>query len=208
MHANWKETTVEIRGPLQALRIRLHSNIMRRPIARKEKHDWVMKARKLLSPEDPTKRSQRELAKALGISRGWVEKYDTLLRRVHGDPEWKDRFWGYNVWGFKDDSWRRLIVKGDPNQPDKDAYHGATPSFVVHQLIKMFQPKTVLDSMAGVGTTGYVCGQYENIECDQFDIYPYPKYDVVEGDAEHIAPACMHARRYGSVYSYGFKRIL
>ena len=97
----------------------------------------------------------------------------------------KQNFFGYNVWGFKDESWKEQIQKGEPEQPDKEFYHGSTPAFVVRQLIEMFKPKRVLDSMAGVGTTGYVCNQYE-IECDQFDIYPYPKHDVKYGDAESI----------------------
>lgn len=49
----------------------------------------------------------------------------------------------------------------------------------------MFQPKRVLDSMAGVGTTGYVCNQY-GIPCDQFDLYPFPQYGVLREDAEAI----------------------
>jgi hypothetical protein len=39
--------------------------------------------------------------------------------------------------------------------------------------------------MAGVGTTGWVCKKYE-IECDQYDIYPFKDGNVRQGDAEFI----------------------
>jgi hypothetical protein len=94
-------------------------------------------------------------------------------------------FLGYNVWGFKDNSWRKEVVEADPSQPDVDFYHGSTPAFVIHNLIQMYKPKVVLDSMAGVGTTGYVCSKY-GIECDLFDINPFEKYGVKQGDAEFI----------------------
>jgi hypothetical protein len=121
------------------------------------------------------------------MTQQWVSKYDLNPTQEQSSKiQQRGIFFGYNVWGFKDESWRDLVVSGDPNQPDKEFYHGSTPAFVIHQLIQMFQPKTVLDSMAGVGTTGYVSRQYEGIECDQFDVYPYEKYNVQQCDAEHV----------------------
>jgi len=182
---NWKETVVQVDNPIHALRIRVHANIFRRDIPWKEKHEWVMDTRRLLNPKDPMQPSQKEVADALGTSESWVRKYETpSARRV--DVDWKERFLGYNVWGFKDESWRELIAPAPSDMPDTEFYHGTTPPFVIHQLIKMFNPKTILDSMAGVGTIGYVCNQYEGIECDLFDVYPYPKYNVEQGDAEFI----------------------
>ena len=51
-----------------------------------------------------------------------------------------------NVWGFKDHSWRRLILRVE--QPRYDFYHGSTPAFVIENLIRLYKPKRVLDSMA------------------------------------------------------------
>jgi hypothetical protein len=39
-------------------------------------------------------------------------------------------FYGYNVWCFKNEDWRKNIIKGEPEQPDKEFYHGSTPAFV------------------------------------------------------------------------------
>lgn len=80
-----------------------------------------------------------------------------------------------------------FIKEGNKEQPDKEFYHGSTPAFIIETLLEKFKPKSVLDTMAGVGTTGWVCKKY-NIECDQYDITPYPKFDVKEGDAETIEP--------------------
>jgi hypothetical protein len=185
INPNWKETVVEITHVLQALQLRVHANVLRRPVDWNEKHEWVMEARNLLNPDDPMAPAQQEIADALGMSRQWVSKHDVIHENVKLPQRGNVEFYGYNVWGFGDESWRSLIASGDPNQPDKEFYHGATPAFVIHQLIKMFEPKKVLDSMAGVGTTGYVCQQYE-VECDLFDVYPYPKHGVEYGDAETI----------------------
>lgn len=185
---NWRETTIQVKDKLHALRIRVHANILRREVERKEKQLWVSETRKVLQ-ESGLKGTQEEIADALGMSQPWVSLYDIepTQKQDHSKVLSPNTFFGYNVWGFKDESWRELVLAGDPNQPDKEFYHGSTPAFVIHQLITMFEPKTVLDSMAGVGTTGYVCEQY-GIDCDQFDIYPYPKYGVEKGDAEHIEP--------------------
>lgn len=78
-----------------------------------------------------------------------------------------------------------FIEGGDPKQPDKEFYHGATPAFIIESLIERYKPQCVLDSMAGTGTTGYVCAKH-GISCDQFDLYPYEKYGVKQGDAETI----------------------
>ena len=194
INPDWKEEEVVVVDPMQSLVIRVHANSLRRDVPWSEKHKWIMEARKLLNPQDPMQPSQGEVAKALGMSQQWVSKHDKIIHKnvdlpqhSNDNPAWKEGFLGYNVWGFKNDDWRKYVVPADPNQPDKQFYHGSTPAFVIHQLIKMFQPKSVLDSMAGVGTTGYVCEQY-GIQYDQFDVYPYPKHAVEEGDAEFIQP--------------------
>jgi len=85
-----------------------------------------------------------------------------------------------NVWGLEDGK----IKKGDPEQPDSQFHHGSTPAFVIENLIDLYQPKKVLDSMAGVGTTKYVCDKKNIVEkVDQFDVYPWEKGDVKQGDA-------------------------
>ena len=74
----------------------------------------------------------------------WVSKYNPEPDAYHTDERLSHRdnvFYDYNVWGFKDESWRKLIIEADPNQPWPKGYHGATLAFVIHQLIRMFQPK-------------------------------------------------------------------
>lgn len=78
-----------------------------------------------------------------------------------------------------------FVERGDPEQPDKDFYHGATPAFIIENLVRKYEPSRVLDSMAGTGTTGYVCSKY-GIGCDQYDLYPYEKFGVKKGDAEFV----------------------
>jgi hypothetical protein len=70
------------------------------------------------------KGTQEEIVKALGMSAGWVSKYDAnpLQKQNHEKDSQRETFFGYNVWGFKDESWRKLVVPGDPNQPDKESY--------------------------------------------------------------------------------------
>jgi len=183
INPNWKETTIKVKDKIHSLRIRLHSNITRRAIEPKEKKDWVKETREVLKKRG-LKGTQKEIAKALDVHQTWVSKYDENPTQEHDEKIRQClNFFGYNVWGFKDDSWRQLIVKGDPDQPDVDFYHGATPAFIIEQLIKMFNPKRVLDNIAGTGTTGYVCNKHK-IPCDLFDLNPYPKYNVKQGDAE------------------------
>jgi hypothetical protein len=194
---NWKEIILPIEDELESLKLRVHLNIIRRDIEAGEKSEWIQSARRLLKDRLGREPTQEEIAEALGMKHSWVMKWDPVEHWSWDNKSYGVRFFGYNVWGFKDESWRKLIIPGDPNQPDKEEYHGHTPSFVIHQLIRMFQPKTVLDSMAGVGTMGYVCKQY-GIKCDQYDLYPYSKYDVYEGDAETIEPS----RTYDLIFNH------
>jgi hypothetical protein len=191
VNPDWKEVVLPICDELMALRVRVHLNDVRRQVPRSEKEEWVRDCREILRRRLGREPTQREIAEAIGFTHQWVSEYDTLpnvgnsVANIPKEKEKQKEFFGYNVWGFKDDSWRRLVVEGDPNQPDVDWYHGATPAFVIHNLIQLYKPKNVLDSMAGIGTTGYVCRQY-NIPCDMFDIYPFEKYGVKECDAEYV----------------------
>jgi DNA modification methylase len=191
---NWKEVVLPISDPLESLKLRVHLNIMRRKVPEEEKSGWIADARKLLEDRDLDKVTQHQIAESLGMTDSWVKKYDPIQHYETSVSDGKLRhnfFFGYNVWGFKDETWRKLIVPADPNQPCPNGYHGATPAFVMHQLVAMFEPKRVLDSMAGVGTTGYVCDQH-GIPCDQFDLYPFPKYGVYEADAEAVDPGATY----------------
>lgn len=181
----WKDVKLPIKDSLEALKLRVHLNIMRRKVIEDEKHSWIAEARELLKKRGIEKPTHKEIAEALGMKKSWIDKWDPK-REAH-EKTYGVSFFGYNVWGFRDESWRKLLIPADSNQPWPKGYHGATPAFIIHQLVKMFNPKTVLDSMAGVGTTGYVCKQY-GIVCDQFDLYPFPQYGVLQGDAERVNP--------------------
>lgn len=192
---NWKEVVLPIEDELQALQVRVHLNTLRRDVPRSEKEGWVATARDILRKRLEKEATQQEIGKALGFSVQWVSDYDVARDKIFTDPvtiatstilkEEEKPFVPYNVWGFKDNSWRTEVVEADPQQPDVQFYHGATPAFVIHNLLQLYHPKTVLDSMAGTGTTGYVCRQY-NITCDQFDLYPFEKHDVQVCDAEKV----------------------
>lgn len=190
---NWKEISLPIDNPLMALSIRIHLNDMRRSVPASEKQGWVKQAREILSSQNGHEPTQQEIANHLGYSRQWVTDYDvarpTIMPRLGNiadvtTPQEENKA-TFNVWGFKDNSWRQEVVSADPTQPDVAFYHGSTPAFVIHNLIQLYKPKAVLDSMAGMGTTGHVCRQY-NISCDLFDIYPFEKHGVQQSDAEYI----------------------
>jgi DNA modification methylase len=48
-------------------------------------------------------------------------------------------------------------------------YRGNTSGHLLVDLIKQYEPKSVLDPFAGSGTTRDVCRQF-NIACDSFDL--------------------------------------
>lgn len=89
---------------------------MRRDIPREEKEGWISETRRLLQQQGK-KGIQKEIAEALGMARTWVEKYDPVEHQVHNKSDTTCHFYGYNVWGFRDESWRQLIIEADPNQP-------------------------------------------------------------------------------------------
>ena len=101
-----------------------------------------------------------------------------------------------NVWGLNEETTLNQPDKGglqgkiascDPEQPDSQFYHGVTPAFVIAKLVEMYRPEKVLDSMAGIGTTKYVCEKEPDIvkKIDQFDINEWEKGGVKKGDAEN-----------------------
>lgn len=177
---DWKEERLETSDPLTVLKIRVVSNF-RRHVPAEEKKQWVQECRKLLK-ERGVEGTQQEIADALGLSQTWVSKYDDEpVRPRESESRITQRAIQTNVWGLEDGK----AIKGDPAQPDSQFHHGSTPAFVVENLLDLYKPKKVLDSMAGVGTTKYVCTQRPDIveDVDQFDINPWPKGDVAEGDA-------------------------
>lgn len=181
---NWKEMVLPVDDPIETLRLMIHLNLIRRKVGKEEKEGWITDCRSLLQ-ERGLKGTQEEIHKAMKISQPWVSKYDlepVQPNKPHS-PKVLRRDTFYSVWGFRDDSWRQLILKAE--QPRYEFYHGITPAFVIENLLELYRPQLVLDSMAGIGTTKWVCQQHE-IECDQFDIYPFPNGGVKEGDAEHV----------------------
>jgi len=182
INPNWKEIVLPIKTDVEALRLRVHLNVMRRKVPRSEKMEWVKEAKRILQKQGYENPTIRQIANLLGVSHKTVVKWNSFGTTGTKQTVEKPLF---NVWGFKTRDWRKLVVKGDPEQPDVDFYHGATPAFVIHNLIQLYKPKTVLDSMAGIGTTGYVCRKY-GIDCDLFDIYPFEKYGVKQCDAEYV----------------------
>ena len=56
-----------IEDPIETLRLRVHTNIMRRKVLGKEKEDWIQDARRLL--KDRLERNRRKkIANTLGIT--------------------------------------------------------------------------------------------------------------------------------------------
>jgi len=92
---------------IQTIRLRAHLNIMRRDIERDEKGEWVSETRRLLQ-EQGKKGTQKQIAEALGMSQEWVSKYDPIEHKESGKIPRCGIFYGYNVWGFKDESERPL----------------------------------------------------------------------------------------------------
>jgi site-specific DNA-cytosine methylase len=86
VNPNWRETIVHVENRLQALRIRVHANLIRRSILDVEKQSWIMEARKILNPTNPMQPSQEDVAKTLGLSRQWVSKYEGILPQRGNEP--------------------------------------------------------------------------------------------------------------------------
>jgi len=183
VNANWKEEVLDVDDPLQILKIRVATQY-RRDVPSEEKKTWIKDCRKLLQ-EKGKSGTQQEIADTLGISRQWVSKYDEepIQKQDHSKVTQRSTFPDSNVWGLEDGK----IAKGDPEQPDSHFHHGSTPAFVIEKLVEMYKPAKVLDSMAGVGTTKYACEKTPDIvqKVDQFDVYPWEKGDVKQGDAEN-----------------------
>jgi len=183
VNPEWKEEILDIDDPLDVLKIRVATQY-RRDVPAQEKKGWVKLCRTLLE-ERGKSGTQQEIAETLGISRTWVVKYDDEPVHPEKKPHVSRRDTSIsdsNVWGLEDGK----IVKGDTDQPDSQFYHGSTPAFVIEKLVEIYKPEKVLDSMAGVGTTKYVCEKNPEIvkKVDQFDIYSWQKGSVERGDAE------------------------
>jgi hypothetical protein len=59
--------------------------------------------------------TQDEIADALKMSQPWVSKYDPEPDTYHKNERLsrRDNLFSYSVWGFRDDSWRQLILKAE-----------------------------------------------------------------------------------------------
>jgi len=185
VNPDWKEEKVDTDDPLRILQIRVACQY-RRGVPKEEKQEWVNNCRKILQ-ERGLQGTQQEIAEALGLSRQWVTKYDSGEGFVRDErlPQRSNiaNLAKSNVWGLENGR----VTKGDPEQPDSQFHHGSTPAFVVENLVDLYKPEKVLDSMAGVGTTKYVCDKEPEIvkKVDQFDVYAWEKGDVKQGDAEN-----------------------
>ena len=89
---NWKEVVLPIEDELEALRVRVHLNDLRRDVSSSEKEEWVKKCREILQKRD-LKGTQQEIATILGMSIGWVSKYDLNPTRnfIHKNDEFSRR---------------------------------------------------------------------------------------------------------------------
>jgi len=154
VNSDWKEEIIDTEDPLKLVQIR-YATQYRRPVPPTEKEGWIEQCRKILQ-ERGLDGTQKQIADALGASQRWVSKYDKnpIQKQEHHEGEKVERRSTLsNVWGIEGNK----PVTGDPEQPDSQFYHGATPAFVVENLVELYKPEKVLDSMAGVGTTKYVC---------------------------------------------------
>jgi len=182
VNPDWKEEKVDTDDPLRILQIRVACQY-RRGVPKEEKQEWVNNCRKILQ-ERGLQGTQQEIADAFGLTQQWVSKYDSEpTQKQASKKDTTPLYVKSNVWGLENDK----VVKGDPEQPDSQFHHGSTPAFVVENLVDLYKPEKVLDSMAGVGTTKYVCDKKPEIvkRVDQFDINAWEKGDVKQGDAEN-----------------------
>lgn len=182
VNPDWKEESVDTDDPLRILQIRVACQY-RRKVPKEEKQEWIRDCRKILQSRE-LQGTQQEIAEAFGLTQQWVSKYDTEpTQKQSSKKDTTPLYVKSNVWGLENSK----AVKGDKEQPDSQFHHGSTPAFVVENLVELYKPKKVLDSMAGVGTTKYVCDQKPEIveKVDQYDVYPWEKGDVKQGDAEN-----------------------
>lgn len=164
---NWREITVDVIDPLHALRIRVHSNVVRRDVEWEEKHNWVMEARRLLNPKDPMQPSQKEVAKALVMSQQWVSDHETLPSL--GNGEFKSR--PFNIWNFS----------ACDKRFGKQDFKGRIPGQIIQNILfYILENKNgkIVDPMAGGGVTHDVVEKWwnkdlrNNAKCLSYDIKP------------------------------------
>ena len=113
------------------------------------------------------------------------EKLSAIPEMTDIKPEETPKPTTYNVWGLKEDfPLQQIVAEREPiyGLPE---FYGNTSSYVIKELLLKFNPKTVLDSMAGSGTMGDVCKEF-GIDCDQYDLNPYPDKGVKVGDATSL----------------------
>jgi len=165
--ANWKEITVDVSDPLHALRIRVHSNVVRRSVTPEEKHNWIMEARKLLNPTNPMQPSQKEVAKALGVTRDWVYEYESLRKFRNGNFQSKP----FNIWNFS----------ACDKRFGKQDFKGRIPGQIIQNILFYFLENKngkIVDPMAGGGVTHDVVEKWwnkevkNNAKCLSYDIKP------------------------------------
>jgi site-specific DNA-methyltransferase (adenine-specific) len=79
---NWKETIVEVKDEVEALRIRVHANLVRRKVSNEEKREWVREAREIFRRKYGREGTVREIAELLGTHQMFVNRYDVLSNVV------------------------------------------------------------------------------------------------------------------------------
>jgi hypothetical protein len=83
----WKTETIDVKEPLQVLKIRVHANMLRREIGQREKEGWVTEAFRLLTKKLGRRPLVSEVAEQLGLAEGTVEKYNVDRDRQEHQPQ-------------------------------------------------------------------------------------------------------------------------
>lgn len=120
------------------------------------------------------------------------ERTDILVKLLNGEKQdldkiklsslsldEKPKLEATTLWDYPKQSYGKT-PKGD------NKYPGVTPAFIIYNLIKRYTEPgdTVLDPMAGSGTTIDVCKE-ENRNCIAYDIVP-TRNDIIQNDARHL----------------------
>jgi hypothetical protein len=79
--AGWKTETVNITDRFEILRLKVHANMLRREVSRKEKESWITDAFSLLEAKLGRKPFLTEVADELGLSPSTVNNYNIARSR-------------------------------------------------------------------------------------------------------------------------------
>jgi site-specific DNA-cytosine methylase len=190
----WKKVIIEEDDPLKILKMKIHANEDRRDTTKEERQEWALEAKRLLV-EQGAKGTEREIAKALGMSKTVIRKWlllglgvtkDKLLR----DSERQITPYGENIYYLSEINNKAIrkeafhvIEKGQPFPTLKRRSWFFHPNGREFSLREYAQVQEFPDSFIFVGTKEKIKDQIGNAVAPtmaEFIAKKIPKSNAIE----------------------------